>query len=139
MAASKSKELYLLALKSPLVNYIERDLAKKSKKELDDWQANGYYNYIDSKGKEHRINYSFFEDAHKHDGYEASEKISIPTFIVHGDEDQAVPIEQSIKASKILPKGRLEIIEGANHHYSGEGHFDLMISLISGFIIDHSK
>jgi len=138
MAASKSNDLYLLTLKSPLVNYIERDLAKKSKKELDDWKEKGYHNYIDSKGKEHRMNYTFFEDAYNNDGYKAATKIHIPTLIVHGNEDQAVPIEQSVKVSEILSNGKLEIIEGANHHYSGEEHFDKMINFISDFIINNS-
>ena len=42
MAASKTKDLYLLALKSAVANYKERDLAVKSKEDLAVWKQNGY-------------------------------------------------------------------------------------------------
>ena len=43
-------------------------------------------------------------------------KITVPTLIVHGDDDQIVPITASaIAASKILKNSRLEIYKGAPH------------------------
>ena len=43
-------------------------------------------------------------------------KMTIPTLIVHGDDDQIVPIGASaIAASKILKNARLEIYKGAPH------------------------
>ena len=43
-------------------------------------------------------------------------KMTVPTLIVHGDDDQIVPINASaIAASKILKNGRLEIYKGAPH------------------------
>ena len=138
MASSKTKDLYLLALKSPISNYKERDLTVKSKEELAQWKQKGYWDYTDSKGGNHRLNYAFFEDYDNNDGYEASAKITIPTLIVHGDEDDSVPIDQSIKTSKILSNGKLEIIKGANHYYDKPGQFEKMLELISSFIIEDS-
>ena len=43
-------------------------------------------------------------------------KMTIPTLIIHGDDDQIVPIGASaIAASKILKSARLEIYKGAPH------------------------
>ena len=43
-------------------------------------------------------------------------KMTVPTLIVHGDDDQIVPINASaIAASKILKNARLEIYKGAPH------------------------
>lgn len=43
-------------------------------------------------------------------------KMTVPTLIVHGDDDQIVPIGASaIAASKILKNARLEIYKGAPH------------------------
>jgi hypothetical protein len=138
MAASKTKDLYLLTLKSPVSNYKERDLEIKSKEELAEWRKQGYRSYIDGKGKKHKLNHSFFRDYNNNDGYKAAEKINIPTLIVHGNKDESVPVKQSVKLNEILWKGTLEIIPGANHHYSGKGHFDRMIGLVSNFIIKNS-
>lgn len=43
-------------------------------------------------------------------------KIEVPTLIIHGDDDQIVPIEASAKlSSKLIPHATLKIYEGAPH------------------------
>jgi non-heme chloroperoxidase len=43
-------------------------------------------------------------------------KITVPTLIVHGSDDQIVPIANSAeRSSKIIPKARLKVYEGAPH------------------------
>ena len=43
-------------------------------------------------------------------------KFDIPTLIVHGDDDQIVPIDASAKVTaKLLPSALLKIYEGADH------------------------
>ena len=43
-------------------------------------------------------------------------RMTVPTLVVHGDDDQIVPIKASaLKSSKILPKATLKIYEGAPH------------------------
>jgi non-heme chloroperoxidase len=43
-------------------------------------------------------------------------KIDVPTLIVHGSDDQIVPIDASGKASaKLIKKAKLLIYEGAPH------------------------
>lgn len=138
MAASKTKDLYLLALKSPVSNYQEMYLVPERAMEISQWKKKGYKKYPLSSGKMDKLNYTFFRDIGNNDGYEAATQINIPTLIIHGDKDESVPVEQSKKLKKILWKGTLEIIPSANHHYSGEGHFDRMIKLIADFIVKNS-
>lgn len=42
-------------------------------------------------------------------------EISMPTLLVHGGEDQAVPLKDAITASQIIPNCRLHIMEGCKH------------------------
>jgi non-heme chloroperoxidase len=43
-------------------------------------------------------------------------KIDIPVLLLHGDDDQIVPIEDSAKlAVKLLPRGTLRVYEGGSH------------------------
>ena len=43
-------------------------------------------------------------------------KIDIPTLVLHGDDDQIVPIVAAgLKSSKILKKGTLKVYPGAPH------------------------
>jgi non-heme chloroperoxidase len=47
-------------------------------------------------------------------------KIDVPTLILHGDDDQIVPIQASaLKSSKIVPNGELKIYPGAPHGLTG--------------------
>ena len=132
MAASKTKDLYVLALKSPVSDY--KDLYE-TREALDEWKTKGYKAYFNSKGVEFKLNYTFFEDFDNNLGYEAAKNIHIPTLIVHGREDKDVAVEQSIKTSKILSNGKLEIIEDANHFYDKSGQFQNMLDLIVDFIV----
>ena len=115
IACSKSKYIFLLSLKSPVSSY----------KEL----------YVKRLG----LKSSFLEDAKKNNGYLAAKKIRIPVLIVHGDADKDVPIGQSRKTAKIINNSRLEILKGADHSFTSPGHFEKMIKLISGFIIENCK
>lgn len=138
MAASKTNDLFVLALKSPVSNYKEKEIMTKTKDELNKWKKKGWRYYISGDGKRYKLNYSFYEDFKNNDGYKAAEKIKIPTLIVHGDKDESVPIEQSIKISKIIKNCKLEIIKGADHRYSNPKDRERMLKLISKFIIKNS-
>ena len=43
-------------------------------------------------------------------------RIDVPTLIIHGDDDQIVPIQAAaLKAVKIAPRATLKVYEGAPH------------------------
>lgn len=46
-------------------------------------------------------------------------KIKVPTLVIHGDDDQIVPIVASaMKSSKLLEKATLKILKGGSHGFS---------------------
>jgi uncharacterized protein len=59
--------------------------------------------------------------------YKEAEKIHCPTLVIHGDRDDAVPIEQSIELEKHLKNGTLHIIKNADHQFTDERHFDELV------------
>lgn len=138
IAASRSDDLFILALKSPVSNYEELEIERRGKEGIEEWREKGSIEVEISDGRKLRLKYSFFEDFKNNNGYEAAEKIRIPTLIVHGDEDESVPIEQSRKTAGLIGDCRLKIVEGADHRYSKPEHFEKMLNLISKFIVEHS-
>ena len=138
MAASKSKDLYLLVLKSPVSNYLEKEMETKSEKELKDWKNLGYRYYESGDGRKLKLNYTFYEDFKNNDGFKVAPKIKAPTLIVHGDEDETVPYSQSIKNSKLITNCKLHTVKGANHHYDGEGLKEEALRVMTKFIVDIS-
>lgn len=135
ITASKTNDLYVLALKSPVSDYLGKIVTQKDKQEIKTWKEKGFIYVPTPDGENHKLNYSFFEDAEKVNGYKCAKKIKVQTLIVHGDKDETVPIEQSIKISSLIENCRLEIIEGGDHTYSKAEHFEKMLDLISKFII----
>ena len=139
LAASECGEFHVLSLKSPVSDYLGLLIAQDNNLRIEEWKERGSIPITGADGKSLRLNYTFFEDAEKIKGYEAVKKIQIPTLIVHGDEDETVPLEQSKISAGLMPDCRLEIIQGADHTYSQPQHFEKMIDLLSQFIITHFR
>ncbi len=139
IAAPEINGLFALALIAPVSNYEEKELEKNTKKGLEEWRKKGYIYHVKSNGTKQRLNYSFFEDLKKNNGYEAAKKINIPTIIIHGDKDEMVPLKQSKKAARIIKNCKLEIIRGADHRFSEAEHHKKMIKLASEFMAKKIK
>lgn len=139
MAAAQRDDLHLLALKSPVVDYLSLMQRPDNVEEIKKWQQRGFSWITTPDGQKLKLNFSFFEDAKKINGFEAAQKIKAPTLIVHGDADITVPVEQSRKTSELIPNCRLEIIKGAYHAYSQPEHFKQMLEVMADFIINRSK
>jgi non-heme chloroperoxidase len=59
-------------------------------------------------------------------------KMDVPTLIIHGEDDQIVPIEASAKAAiKLLPNGRLKIYPGGAHGLTDTAKDELNADLLA--------
>lgn len=132
MAASKTKDVYLLALKCPVSSYYEfKDYIDK--KLITEWRKTGY---SIREGK--KLKFTFYEDIKNNIAYDVADKITVPTLIVHGDADAKVPVEQSIKLSKLIPNCQLKIIKGAGHRFQEGNAKEKMLNTIVDFIFQNS-
>ncbi len=145
LTAGQSDDLSVLALKSPVSDYLGLLIARDHDIDIEAWKQEGSITVEGADGKNLRLNYSFFADAERLNGYAFAKNIKVPTLIVHGDRDETVPLEQSRKAAELIPDCYLEVIEGADHVYSDPKHFERMLGLISDFVVsmgapeDHSN
>lgn len=138
IAATKTTDLFCLALKSPVSNYEERTRKILSSQEIKEWKEKGF-RMIEDDGEKYKVNYTYFDDFKNNDGYKAAPLIKIPTLIVHGDADKSVPVEQSIKTAKLIPNCKLVLVKGANHTYTDLEHFKQMSKSFADFIFDYTK
>lgn len=64
------------------------------------------------------------------------EHVTVPTLILHGDSDQAVPLDGSgARTHAAIPGSRLEVIEGAPHGL-GVSHADEVNRILLDFLAD---
>ena len=82
--------------------------------QVQEWRKMGYTFYHGQ-----RINVSLLHDLEKLNVPEAAKKISCPVFILHGDRDDVVPVEEAHELHEYLPGSkRLFILKGADHRLS---------------------
>jgi non-heme chloroperoxidase len=64
----------------------------------------------------HKAVYDCIKQFSETDFTEDLKKIDVPTLVLHGDDDQIVPIADSaMLSSKIIKNARLEVVKGAPH------------------------
>jgi pimeloyl-ACP methyl ester carboxylesterase len=83
--------------------------AQKSEGQIRSWWQQGMNTSFKSA-------YDSIKDFSETDFTEDLKKIDIPVLVLHGDDDQVVPIEASgLKSAKLLPQGTLKVYKGGSH------------------------
>ncbi|WP_425290413.1 alpha/beta fold hydrolase [Azospirillum palustre] len=86
-----------------------RDGAKVSQGVIDNWWRQGMMGGT-------KAHYDCIKAFSETDFTEDLKKIDIPVLVMHGDDDQIVPIADSaLLSSKLLPKGTLKVYKGFPH------------------------
>jgi len=135
LAASQTKELFVVALKAPVSDYKGNLVAHR---DVGKWKKDGFVEYISGDGRKHKLDYNFYLDTEKYNEHKEAEKITAPTIIIHGDADESVPIEQSKRLAEIIKHCTLHILPGADHRFSKAEDFEKMIGLLGNFICRHA-
>ena len=84
------------------------------------------------------LKFAFYEDCCRFNAYEQALDIKVPTLIVHGDQDELVPIHQIHRLQEALAgEKRLHLLNGANHHFARPEDFRTMTLLLTGWMTGH--
>lgn len=137
LAASQLENIKCLALRAPVADFYVRELMFRSKEELRQWQINGLRDFPVGDGTTGKLHYNFFEDSKKNRGLIEATKITAPTFIVHGDQDERVPLLLSQMLEKAIPKCEVKVIAQADHVFTNlsqrEESLNLMVEFVAKF------
>jgi len=135
LTAAQRRDIACLALKCPVVDFAEELRSTFSPEELDQWQATDTIPNIIGGPDRVRLQYDFYEDCLKHIAYGPAERITVPTLIVQGEQDECVPPHQSRRLHDALrgPK-RLDLLPGADHQFTRGEDFLRMTTSISDWL-----
>ncbi len=130
-------DLASLALRCPVSNYPSIWQSRLGGEGITRWKNEGVLSFIFD-DKKAQLEYGYYEDLLRHDTYRAAARIKTPTLIVHGDADEDVPADQSIRLFDTLrlvnDKKQLNLMPGADHGFSKETDFEKMIQQILSWI-----
>jgi len=130
LTAARHPEMVAVGLKCPVVDYPPLWQARLGKGGIRHWRESGRLVFATHTGRA-SLPYQFYQDILSQDALQAT-TISAPVFIIHGDADEDVPVEQSRELFRGLrsPKD-LVVLPGADHEFSKPEDFARMIDLLS--------
>jgi len=108
-----------LILRAPVSDWgaLWRDWVKPEN--LQTWTATGSFTGEISPGVMATFGPEFLAELQHDDLYDTiAPQITIPTLIVHGDQDETVPLAHSEKLQSVLPDSQLFVLPGADHRFS---------------------
>lgn len=82
--------------------------------QLSSWRKRGF---VIHNGR--RLNVSLLDDLETLDLPRAARAVKCPTLVLHGDQDEVVPVEEAYELNRCLPEPkRLSILRGGDHRLS---------------------
>jgi len=131
--AAKTSKLYkFLILLTARVDVQQRYEADKSIN-LEEWKKIGFIIYNGDKGPEKR-DYSLYSDSLNYKPWDVAKNIKIPTLIIHGNKDETVPCDQSIRLHDLIKTSDLVILKGCKHQYHRCGFNDKLKEVITDWM-----
>jgi uncharacterized protein len=76
----------------------------------------------------------YVSDMWNFDIYRDMGKFDKPVLLLHGDKDQAVPLEYSKRAATVYPKGKLHVIHGTDHMFPERSSYQEAMGEIVTFL-----
>lgn len=138
LTAAQRHDLACLALKCPVVDFAEELRLTLGDGEMAAWKKTGTIPNIMGGAERIRLHYAFYENCLQQIAYEPAKRITAPTLIVQGDQDECVPLHQSRQLSDALTTAkRLELLPGADHQFTKAADFARMTTLLSEWLAAH--
>lgn len=138
LSAPRYPHLQALGLKCPVVDFSEVLRLELGADAMDQWKRTDHIPDVFGGDLPTPLPYAFFEECLTYNGYNSASRIQAPTLIVHGDQDEIIPVHQidRLLTSLSVPKD-FRLIPGANHQFGRPEDFRLMTAHLANWMIAH--
>lgn len=132
LVAAKEPSVAALALRCPVGDFPALLRRRFGRVAIELWRRLGH---VPESIAPIPVRYAFFEDCLRHDTGRAASQLRVPTIIVHGDQDEVIPVSQAQELCAHIPAEKaLHVIPGADHRFSGPGQFGHMTGLLVNWL-----
>jgi putative redox protein len=101
-----------------------------SESQLDELRLTGRVSLM-SRGRSLELTQEFFDDTARHDLPAVVASLRQHIFVVHGDQDEIIPVDEAYRLQQLQPKStQLAIVSGADHMFSREEHRQQVSELV---------
>lgn len=121
-----------MVLVAPAVDFVSRRLAEMPGHMRESLQAHGVVHVPDAyaPGATYPISRAFLDDALALEPGDAPLSVPCPVHILHGTEDEAVPVATARRLARLLPDATLTEIAGGDHRLTG--HVPAILAALEG-------
>jgi pimeloyl-ACP methyl ester carboxylesterase len=135
LVAARVRSLNALALRCPLADLPELLRRRYGRVAVELWRRVGT---VPTSIGHVPFHSRFYEDCLTYDAYKAATHISAPTMVVHGSEDELIPLTQVQRIySSLKTLKHLELIPSADHRFSRPTDFARMTETLAGWLVRH--
>ncbi len=118
LKASEDRRIQKLATWASVADFINRN----KKKTIETWEKDGVVYATNARTKQQMpLYYQFYQNLQENKDRlhiaKAVKKLEIPFLIIHGTEDEAVPLSEAQLLRKAADHAQLLVIEGASHTF----------------------
>jgi len=121
MAAALKHKINKIFLRAPSSNYPGQRDFNAGQDYVNKWKENGVVERTTKEGDKYNMYFDFYEDSKNYIMKDQVKDITCPVQIIHGDQDDDVPLEHSKELK--FPNGKLHVIKGASHNLSVDGDY----------------
>lgn len=105
------------------------EIEERYGKTCADWRRDGFLEL-----EEGRLGVGFLEDAIQHSVVSAVTVLRAPILVVHGVEDEVVPVSDAHDIASAARNASLHLVDGADHRFSQEVHLRPALDRIVEFL-----
>ncbi len=135
LVASRTHALSALGLRCPLADLPEILRQRYGRVAIELWRRVGR---VPTSIGQVPFHSRFYEDCLRHDAYQASTQVTVPTVIVHGSQDELIPLPQVQRIFHSLnTQKHLEVIPWADHRFSRPADFSRMTETLAAWLVRH--
>ena len=98
-------------------------------KSMDVWKRKGF---LHLEGQQ--VGWSLVEDSRQVDVPQAASRVDCPWLLVHGQEDEVVPVSDAHELHQAAAGSQLMVVEQADHRFSNPEHLDLIQHSVVTFL-----
>ena len=138
LVAANHPELFAIGLKCPVPDFPEMLELEFGTDGLSQWQQTNTIPNVTGESEPIALNFQFYENCKKFNAYRQAKQITTPCLIVHGQQDELVPMHQINQLEERLAgEKNLLLLKKANHYFGRPEDFQKMSLALTEWIVDH--
>lgn len=139
LSGARHPELFAIGLKCPVPDFPEMLELEFGQAGLKKWKQTNTIPNVTGGPEPTALNFEFYQECSQFKAYAQAKAITVPCLIVHGKQDELVPLHQIPQLHESLAgEKKLLLLPDADHHFGRPEDFRTMSIALKDWMVTHS-